>query len=146
MSNGKYSPGDLVKVVRIDNGITSKDLLGLVGTVREVEQLDNGENNYYVDGHYMHETEIEKYPDTKKIKLKDHPFFLGLKSGGMIYDGKSADKEITIVAKTGNYDDWAAYFETPDSHGRVAEYGAKMPESVAKFFFPDVAKNRKYRP
>lgn len=55
----KFEVGQEVKVVRILDSMTSKDLIGLVGTVREVEPLPNGDYNYWVDGHYMHEEELE---------------------------------------------------------------------------------------
>ena len=56
----KFAVGDTVKVFRLDDGgLTSKDLIGLVGQVEEVDRLPNGEFNYYVDGHYMHEGELE---------------------------------------------------------------------------------------
>ncbi len=141
----KFYQGDMVKVFRLDGETTSKEMIGFIGTIREVDPLPNGEYNYEVDGHYMHEGELEKYQNTKKVKLKDHPFFLELTQSSMMYDGESADKELTIAVSTGFANDWAAYFETPYSHGRVAEHGAKLPEDVARFFFPDVAGNRKYR-
>jgi hypothetical protein len=142
----KYLPGNIVKIKRIDDALTSPGLVGFVGTVGEVEQLANGQYNYDVDGHYMHEGELEDYPDTRRIKLQEHPFFLDFINPGMVYEGGSPDKELSIMVKLGRYNDWAAYNETPWCHGRVAELGAKMPEAVAKFFFPEVGKNRKYRP
>ncbi len=55
----KFKEGDRVKIVRLLDEITCSDLIGKTGTVREVEPLPNGEFNYYVDTHYMHEDELE---------------------------------------------------------------------------------------
>ena len=55
----KYSIGDTVKIGRLDDPIANPDLIGLVGKIEEVDPLPNGEYNYYVDGHYMHEGELE---------------------------------------------------------------------------------------
>ncbi|MBA7700301.1 hypothetical protein ES703_109012 [subsurface metagenome] len=55
----KFKEGDMVKIVRLLDEITSRSLIGKTGTVREIEPLPNGEFNYYVDTHYMHEDELE---------------------------------------------------------------------------------------
>ena len=55
----KFQVGDKVKIVRLLDEMTSRELIGKVGTIQEVEPLPNGETNYYVDGHYMHEAELE---------------------------------------------------------------------------------------
>jgi hypothetical protein len=55
----KYNIGDTVKCVKVDGDMTSPDLVGMVGTVREIDPLPNGDYNYDVDGHYMHEQELE---------------------------------------------------------------------------------------
>lgn len=51
----KFQVGDKVKVVRILDTITTPDLLGFTGTVREIDPLPNGHYNYDVDGHYLNE-------------------------------------------------------------------------------------------
>lgn len=142
----KFLLGNIVKIIRLDDELNSPDLVGLVGTVGEVDPLPNGQYNYEVDGHYMHEDELEDYPDTRKIKLQEHPFFLNFINQGMCYQGESPAKELAILVRIGRYNDWAAYYETPWCHGQVATLGAKMPEAVAKFFFPEVGKKRMYRP
>jgi hypothetical protein len=63
----------------------------------------------------------------------------------MTYQGKNPDTVNTVLAGTGFYNDWAAYFETPFSKGRVKDFGNKLPEAVAKDLFPDLAKRLKYR-
>jgi len=55
----KFQEGDSVKIVRLLDETTSKELIGESGVVREIDDLPNGEFNYYVDGHYMHEDELE---------------------------------------------------------------------------------------
>lgn len=55
----KFAVGQKVKVVKILDDITNKDLLGFTGTVREVDPLPNGEYNYDVDGHYLNEPMLE---------------------------------------------------------------------------------------
>ena len=59
MAKAKFRVGQKVKVVRLMDTISSRDLISLVGSVEEVDSLPNGEYNYYVDGHYMHEGELE---------------------------------------------------------------------------------------
>jgi hypothetical protein len=54
----KFSVGEKVMVVRLLDDITSRELIGMVGTIEEIDELPNGEFNYYVDGHYMHEEEL----------------------------------------------------------------------------------------
>ena len=54
----RFGIGDLVKIVRLDDEMTSRDLIGLEGTVEELDELPNDQTNYYVDGHYMHEGEL----------------------------------------------------------------------------------------
>ncbi len=55
----KFSVGDKVKVVKLLDDITNRDLIGMIGTIEEIDELI-GQVNYYVDGHYMHEQELEK--------------------------------------------------------------------------------------
>ena len=59
MPEAKFKVGDQVKVFQLLDSFTSRELIGLVGTVREVDPLANGHFNYYVDSHYMHEEELE---------------------------------------------------------------------------------------
>ena len=90
---------------------------------------------------------IVKFALDRTIQLKDNPFFAGLASPGALYAGVPLTTELIVCARTGGYDDWAAYFQTPYSGKRVAELGAKMPEKVAAEMFPELAKTgRKYRP
>ena len=56
----KFEVGDRVKIVRLLDEATNKDLIGHIGTIKEVEPLPNGQTNYYVDTYYMHEGELEK--------------------------------------------------------------------------------------
>jgi hypothetical protein len=55
----KFQVGDQVKIVRLLDETTRKTLIGKVGFIEEVDPLANGEYNYYVSGHYMHEGELE---------------------------------------------------------------------------------------
>jgi hypothetical protein len=55
----KFEVGDKVQVVRLLDQMTSKELIGFVGTIREIDSLPNGDFNYYIDDHYMHEGELE---------------------------------------------------------------------------------------
>ncbi len=87
--------------------------------------------------------------EAKLVRLRDNPFLSSLVEQGMVYESSSLDKEITVVAAKGNYDDWAAYFETPWTPfgaALVAEYGNKLPEEAAAQLFPDWAKGLKWRP
>lgn len=56
----KFKVGDKVKVVRLLDEMTNRKLIGMVGTIEEIDPLPTGDFNYYVDGHYMHEEELEK--------------------------------------------------------------------------------------
>ncbi|KKL26796.1 hypothetical protein LCGC14_2391670 [marine sediment metagenome] len=56
---GKFSAGDTVRIFRLDDELTLPELIGVVGQIEEVDPLPNGEFNYYVNGHYMHEGELE---------------------------------------------------------------------------------------
>jgi len=56
----KYKIGDSVKIVKIMDDFTSKDLMGKVGRIEDIEELPNGHTNYWVDGHYMHEEELSQ--------------------------------------------------------------------------------------
>ncbi len=62
----KFSVGERVKVMRLLDNFTSRGLIGMVGTVEEIEVLPNGQMNYYVDGHYMHEEELEKLENIER--------------------------------------------------------------------------------
>ena len=59
MSKAKFSIGQRVKVVKLLDTLSNKELIGLVGTIDEIDSLPNGDFNYYVDNHYMHEEELE---------------------------------------------------------------------------------------
>ena len=59
VQKAKFQIGDKVVIVRLLDEMTNKDLIGFIGTVQEIDPLPNGEYNYYVDGHYMHEAELE---------------------------------------------------------------------------------------
>ena len=89
---------------------------------------------------------VGKNQETKKIKLGDNPFLKSLTEGLFIWAGASPEKVITVVAVAGNYDDWAAYHETPCSGKRVAELGNKLPKDAATQIFPEWAKLLKWRP
>lgn len=84
--------------------------------------------------------------ETKQVKLRDNPFLLELTGSSMTYQGESPDKVITIAAVEGEYGDWAAYMETPESGKCVAEYGSKLPQTAAEELFPDWAKCLRWRP
>lgn len=55
----KFNVGDIVKVVKLLDETSSRDLIGMTGTIREIDPLPNGDYNYDVDGHYIHEEELE---------------------------------------------------------------------------------------
>ncbi len=60
MNIAKFSVDERVKIVRLLDNATSRDLIGKIGTIEEINQLPNGEFNYCVDGHYVHEEELER--------------------------------------------------------------------------------------
>lgn len=63
MTEPKFKLGDRVKVFQLLDSMTARELIGLVGTIQEVDPLANGCFNYYVRSarlsHYMHEEELE---------------------------------------------------------------------------------------
>ena len=59
MPEPKFKLGDRVKIVAVLDTTTTHELIGKVGTIREVDPLANGHFNYYLDAHYMHEEELE---------------------------------------------------------------------------------------
>ena len=59
MSQAKYSIGATVRVIKLLDDFTEHAIIGIVGTVEDVDPLPNGDFNYFVDGHYMHEEELE---------------------------------------------------------------------------------------
>jgi hypothetical protein len=89
---------------------------------------------------------MSKAIEEKQVRLRDNPFLLSLVSRGLTFQDYSPNAIITVVAVEGEFEDWTAYFETPESVGIVAEMGAKLPETVAKELFPDWAKRLKWRP
>lgn len=88
-----------------------------------------------------------KWSGVKEVKLKDNPFLLQLIGRSMAYQGYSPDAVIKVGACEGNYNDWAAYYETPTTlFGNVLEFGNKLPEQAARELFPEWAKrNLKWR-
>jgi hypothetical protein len=89
---------------------------------------------------------MHKNQEPKMIKLRDNKFLSSLTDQGMVFQDMSLDTEIKVVACEGSYDEWAAYFQTPDTpFGNVADYGNKLPEKVAAEIFPDWAKKFKWR-
>lgn len=55
----RFTVGQRVKIVRILDNITTREIIGYEGIITEVEKLPNGDFNYYVDNLYMHEEELE---------------------------------------------------------------------------------------
>ena len=55
----KFQVGEKVKIVLLLDEITNRDLIGHVGVIRRIDSMPNGETNYYVDDHCMHEAELE---------------------------------------------------------------------------------------
>lgn len=79
--------------------------------------------------------------EVKKVRLGDNSFLLSLTEQGMAYQGYSADTVIKVAACEGYYEDWTAYFATPDTpFGNVVDFGNKLPEQTAKELFPEWAK------
>lgn len=62
MSKPEFRLGQKVKIVRILDDSTSKNLIGYEGAITEVEPLSNGKFNYFVDRYYMREEELEAVP------------------------------------------------------------------------------------
>lgn len=60
----RFKVGQRVRLQRIiaSDYLTSHDLLGFEGVVKEVEGLSNGEFNYEVGGHYLNEYMLELAP------------------------------------------------------------------------------------
>lgn len=56
----KFQLGDKVRIVRLLDDMTSPSIIGTVDTINEIEPLANGDYNYYVGTHYVHEEELEK--------------------------------------------------------------------------------------
>jgi hypothetical protein len=56
----KFHPGDIVKIVRLLDTTTKRELIGMRGIIEEVDELPNGDYNYFLaDGTYVHEEELE---------------------------------------------------------------------------------------
>jgi len=89
---------------------------------------------------------MSKAVQEKQVRLRYNSFLLSLISPGATFQDYSPDAIITVVAVEGDFGDWTAYFETPETVGIVAEYGSKLPEAAAKELFPDWAKRLKWRP
>jgi len=84
---------------------------------------------------------VIKKSEIKEVRLGDNPFLLSLTDPGMSYQGYSADTMIKVAAREGDFEDWAAYFATPDTpFGNVVDLGNKLPEQTAKELFPEWAK------
>lgn len=86
--------------------------------------------------------------ESKKVKLRDHPFLVALTSPGSTYQDFGLDTEVLIVACEGNTNDWTAYFRPPwlaENVELVCDYGNKLPEEVACDLFPEWAKQKKWR-
>jgi hypothetical protein len=88
---------------------------------------------------------MPKKVQEKQVRLRDSPFLLSLISPGSVFQDYSPDAIIAVVAVEGEVGDWAAYFETPEAVGLVAEVGLKLPEAAAKELFPDWAERLKWR-
>jgi len=58
IKHNKFNIGDIVVIVKLLDDFTDKELIGKVSTVEEIDELPNGNFNYYVGGHYMHEEEL----------------------------------------------------------------------------------------
>ena len=80
------------------------------------------------------------------VQFKDHPFLLGLTKPGYVWQGRLPEETITIHASGEDYEEWAAYYQNPWCGKNVLQYGNKLPEKVAEFFFPEMAKKFRYRP
>lgn len=74
----QYQVGDTVQVVKLLDETTSKDLIGFTGKVDEVDPLPNGDFNYYVGGHYMHEEELRRVIPEDKLVV--HQLLVSLRS------------------------------------------------------------------
>jgi hypothetical protein len=83
--------------------------------------------------------------ETKEVKIGDYPFLVTMTKPGFCWQGESPEKSITVVAVEGSIGDWTAYFETPQSGKQVAEFGDKLPRSVAEQIFPKWAKRFNWR-
>jgi len=55
----KFFIGERVKIVKLLDDITNRKLIGVVGVIEGIDELPNGQVNYYVGSHYMHEQELE---------------------------------------------------------------------------------------
>jgi hypothetical protein len=65
----------------------------------------------------------------------------------MVWSEASLDKTITIIAVSGDYDNWFAYLETPEcGPDRALELGSKLPHKVAAELFPEWARTLKWSP
>lgn len=89
----KFKVGDNAKVVRLLDNMTDQGLIGFTGKVTEVDPLPNGDFNYYVDGHYMHEAELE-YAGCK---------ICGADLGGSYAEVNSDSEVIVVFWDTGHH-------------------------------------------
>lgn len=118
----KFSIGQRVKVITILDNITSKELIGMIGVINVVDPLPNGEFNYWVDNHYMHEQELELVKETvanegralevlKGFGMTDEEadtFIKGVKEGlkarreGRVQPWSQVKRELGITDEGGN--------------------------------------------
>lgn len=59
MAEPKFSKGNRVRVIKLLDDFTSRELLGMELVIDDVEPLANGDYNYVACGYYMHEGELE---------------------------------------------------------------------------------------
>jgi hypothetical protein len=79
--------------------------------------------------------------EIKEVRFKDNTFLLHPTDQGMTYQDFGPETVIKVAACEGFYDDWTAYFETPQTpFHNVLDYGNKLPEQTAKELFPNWAK------
>lgn len=60
MKYPKFEEGDLVKIVCLLDDMTSRELIGQRSQIMEIDELPNGDYNYYLTNNtYVHEEELE---------------------------------------------------------------------------------------
>lgn len=80
----------------------------------------------------------DKNTEVREVKLKNNQFLLHLTDKGMVYQGYDPETIIKVAACEGHFNDWAAYFETPETPFHdVVHFGNKLPEDTAKELFPE---------
>jgi hypothetical protein len=56
----KFKTGEAARIYRLLDNMSSRDLIGRVGKIEEIDELANGCFNYILNGHLVHEEELSR--------------------------------------------------------------------------------------